>query len=60
MITTISTVDNTSRPHPISHRFGSVAVSMINTMSSSVGAMKTPFDKKAAIIAMPAGFCYGS
>jgi hypothetical protein len=31
MITTISTVDNTSRPKPISHRFGSVALSMINT-----------------------------
>jgi hypothetical protein len=29
-------------------------------MSSSVGAMKTPFDKKAALIAIPAGFCYGS
>jgi hypothetical protein len=46
MITTISTVDNTSRPHPINHRFGSVALSMINTMRSSVGAMKTPLTKR--------------
>jgi len=60
MITIIATADNTSCPTPINHRSGPVALSMINTMSSSVGAMKTPFDKKAALIAMPAGFCYGS